>query len=523
MQRAVGRPPAVSVSAATAALGQDLLGQEGLQLLAGVLESLPMAVAVRRVGPGCPVAAANDRFRLWLDSLSAAGGPDGASLTDEVTSLVTTAVRTGRSQHLQGLQLAAAGEAEGELPDAAACDVSVHPLRDTHGRVAHVVQAVRDVAAQPGTEEGSPDGEGVSSLRLRLDRMMALDKLKSDFMNLTTHELRSPLAIVYGYLSMMESGMLGELSGELREAVGSSIQSVELMMQLVTELVEMARLDETRLDPTREPVDLAGVVTEVAVRVESSERHHLRLDVGAGPAPVLGDRGAAPPRFCQPGRQRDQVLARRWRDRHPHAASRPPGRRGHHRPGGGHRPRRHGSPLHPLRPDRDLGHRGDRRHRPGSVPLPGAGPATGRRRDRHLDGGSRAPPSRSGFPRCPEPPGPGWRAERRPPDRRPRPALTRARDPPAASRSGRPRPWTVSAVPAGGTQAAWLDGTARSLPLGSADRAKPGALLRPGLVGDAVARRGHRLQPRLGDLPAAHLAEPVAVDVQPVQGGLHLG
>jgi two-component system sensor histidine kinase SenX3 len=85
--------------------------------------------------------------------------------------------------------------------------------------------------------------------------------------------------------------MLGELSGELREAVGSSIQSVELMMQLVTELVDMARLDETRLDPTREPVDLAGVVTEVAVRVESSERHHLRLDVGAGPAPVLGDRG----------------------------------------------------------------------------------------------------------------------------------------------------------------------------------------------------------------------------------------
>ncbi|MGA2282791.1 MAG: ATP-binding protein [Candidatus Dormibacteria bacterium] len=291
MQRAVGHPPTVSVGAATAALGHDLLGQEGPQLLAGVLESLPMAVAVRVVGPGCPVAAANDRFRLWLDSLTTAGGPDGASLTDEVTSLVTTAVRTGRPQHLQGLRLAAAGEAEGEPPDAAAWDVSVHPLRDTHGRVAHVVQAVRDAAARPGTDEGSPDGEDVSSLRLRLDRMMALDKLKSDFMNLTTHELRSPLAIVYGYLSMMESGMLGELSGELREAVGSSIQSVELMMQLVTELVDMARLDETRLDPTREPVDLAGVVTEVAVRVESSERHHLRLDVGAGPAPVLGDRG----------------------------------------------------------------------------------------------------------------------------------------------------------------------------------------------------------------------------------------
>jgi signal transduction histidine kinase len=134
------------------------------------------------------------------------------------------------------------------------------------------------------------DREEVASLHLRLDRLVALDKLKSDFMNLTTHELRSPLAIVYGYLSMMESGMLGELSEGLREAVGSSIQSVELMMQLVTELVEMARLDETRLDPTGEAVDLSGIVSEAARRVESSERHHLNLDLGTGPAPVLGDR-----------------------------------------------------------------------------------------------------------------------------------------------------------------------------------------------------------------------------------------
>jgi len=182
------------------------------------------------------------------------------------------------------------GAARASSPD---WDVTAQPFREPRGRIGAAVKTVLD-ASQPHFEDvpssAAADQEDVASLRLRLDRLVAVDKLKSDFMNLTTHELRSPLAIVYGYLSMMESGMLGELSEGLHEAVGSSIQSVELMMQLVTELVEMARLDETRLDATREAVDLAGVVAEAAGRVAASQDHHLHLDLGTGTAPVLGDR-----------------------------------------------------------------------------------------------------------------------------------------------------------------------------------------------------------------------------------------
>ena len=286
----VGEPEALSDM-----IGESFPGSGGGRLVEGLLEALPMAVAIRRVGPGCPVEVANDRFRLWFDSLTAADGSGGVAVADEVVLLVSAAVRTGKPQHLQGIRPLTSGEPESASSDSVAVwDVTVQPLRDLRGRVGHVVQTVRDATPGRGEEARAgvqAGGEELSSLHLRLERLMALDKLKSDFMNLTTHELRSPLAIVYGYLSMMESGMLGELSEGLREAVGSSIQSVELMMQLVTELVEMARLDETRLDPTREPVDLAGVVAEAAVRVDGSERHQLNLALGSGPAPVLGDRG----------------------------------------------------------------------------------------------------------------------------------------------------------------------------------------------------------------------------------------
>ena len=66
-----------------------------------------------------------------------------------------------------------------------------------------------EVRTPPDAGRATPSCTEVEELRLRLEHMVALDKMKSDYMHLTVHELRSPLAIVYGYLSMIESGMLG--------------------------------------------------------------------------------------------------------------------------------------------------------------------------------------------------------------------------------------------------------------------------------------------------------------------------
>ena len=87
----VGEPEAVS-----AVIGDSFPGSGGDRLVEGLLETLPMAVAIRRVGPGCPVEVANERFRLWLDSLTAADGSGGVAVADEVVLLVSAAVRTGR-------------------------------------------------------------------------------------------------------------------------------------------------------------------------------------------------------------------------------------------------------------------------------------------------------------------------------------------------------------------------------------------------------------------------------------------
>ena len=142
-----------------------------------------------------------------------------------------------------------------------------------------------------GLDGGADDVTEVDELRLQLERMVALDKMKSDYMHLTVHELRSPLAIVYGYLSMIESGMLGELSPALRGAVEPSMRSVELMTQLVTELIETARLDEAHLETAEERVDVAP---------SCSPRRHFGW--AALPVTISGSTsGRAPPLWWEIG------------------------------------------------------------------------------------------------------------------------------------------------------------------------------------------------------------------------------
>ena len=265
--------------------------------LGGVLAALPLAIAIAGTEPGFPVKAANERYQLWTQSVRA-DRSTGDAVSAEIARLLAAAVATGRPQRLTGVRVAPAAGGSAAAPlSTAVWDVAAHPLRDRSGRVTQVMQLVTDATDRAQTRERLAEAEQlaerrrleVEELRTRLDQMVALDKLKTDFMNLTTHELRSPLAIVYGYLGMIEAGVLGALGPELTEAVSASIQSVEVMNQLVTELLEMARLDEGHISETRERVDLVEVVT-AAARAEVSDRHRLRLDLQSGPAPVLGGR-----------------------------------------------------------------------------------------------------------------------------------------------------------------------------------------------------------------------------------------
>src|SRR3989442_8665651 len=71
-----------------------------------------------------------------------------------------------------------------------------------------------------------------------------LDILKSGFIRLTTHELRRPLSVFRGYVSMIESGELGQIPAEVHKAIIKIAVSANEMAKLIDDLAAVGRLEE---------------------------------------------------------------------------------------------------------------------------------------------------------------------------------------------------------------------------------------------------------------------------------------
>ena len=84
-------------------------------------------------------------------------------------------------------------------------------------------------------------------------RVEDLERQKSDFLSLASHELRNPIGVVRGYISMLQDGTFGELPSPALRALTTIERRVDQMNDLVDQTLDAARVERSRqLQFTRE-------------------------------------------------------------------------------------------------------------------------------------------------------------------------------------------------------------------------------------------------------------------------------
>jgi signal transduction histidine kinase len=123
------------------------------------------------------------------------------------------------------------------------------------------------------------------------ERLAAVERTKSQFLNLASHELRSPLGVINGYLSMLEQGALGQLKESGVRAVEVLKAKTLEMSLLVGQMLDAARLEDGRLALKRDRLDLREIAGEAmqVVRPVAGAAHELTLETPAAEVMVFGD------------------------------------------------------------------------------------------------------------------------------------------------------------------------------------------------------------------------------------------
>ncbi len=117
------------------------------------------------------------------------------------------------------------------------------------------------------------------------DRLRALDELKNTFLHAVSHELRTPLSAVLGFALTLERTDLDLPQDEARDIAGRIATNARKLERLLSDLLDLDRLDRGIVEPTLHAVDLAQLARRV-IR-ESDAGTHRPVDVDTAPV-VIG-------------------------------------------------------------------------------------------------------------------------------------------------------------------------------------------------------------------------------------------
>ena len=159
--------------------------------------------------------------------------------------------------------------------------------RDDEGFTAIQLDRLEAVAQIAGLAIGN--AEHFQLMRRHAQRAGELEQTKSEFLKLASHELRGPLGVLRGYLSMITDGTLNEEA--INRVAPLLAAKLTQMNDLVNQMLEAARLDDSRLELERGPMDFSAMVTSAVddLRPLLGPAHNLEVEVPLTSIELEGD------------------------------------------------------------------------------------------------------------------------------------------------------------------------------------------------------------------------------------------
>ncbi len=220
---------------------------------------------------------------------------DGVLVCDQDGSIVLTNPATNRMLQLSGDDLLGKFLTEAHLPPelASAIDKSLMTKESAFTSISQELSlgGPEEVCLRAHTAPVRNDvGEimGAVTVLQDISYLKEIDKMKSEFVAMVTHELRAPIAAVEQQLTVILNKMAGEVTEKQEQLLSRAKERTRGLLDLIKDLLDLSKIEAGKMVQYKEPLSLQEVIQRVVdlMRVEA-EHKKIDLQFSASPGTPL--------------------------------------------------------------------------------------------------------------------------------------------------------------------------------------------------------------------------------------------
>ena len=133
------------------------------------------------------------------------------------------------------------------------------------------------------------NAEALERQRAAMEQLERVNRAKSEFVSIVSHEFRTPLTGIQGFSEMMRDEDLS--TAEMKEYAADINKDALRLNRMITEMLDLDRMEAGRMELHREPTDLNAIIVEAADRLRpSAPSHPIALALEPMMPPFSGDR-----------------------------------------------------------------------------------------------------------------------------------------------------------------------------------------------------------------------------------------
>lgn len=133
------------------------------------------------------------------------------------------------------------------------------------------------------------NAEAFERQRNAMEQLERVNRAKTEFVSIVSHEFRTPLTGIQGFSEMMRDEDLSP--AEMKEYAADINKDAQRLNRMINEMLDLSRMEAGRMTLNREMTDFNAIVSDAADRVRpNAPAHPIRLELDAAVPHLPGDR-----------------------------------------------------------------------------------------------------------------------------------------------------------------------------------------------------------------------------------------